>query len=128
MKKVLLMMLSVLAIAFTSCKVEDANVTAYVEDKDGAPVEKCYVFYIDKASYILDAVLPSPETLLTGDNYSDWSYVVTNKLGFADIKVPLAVSKAKFYFFAYDEINKKWYDKEVTLRKGENEPIEFYFK
>ena len=53
MKKILFLLISVMAIAFTSCKIENATVAAHVEDTAGAPVADRYIFYIDKASYII---------------------------------------------------------------------------
>ena len=129
MKKLFFAMLAVLAIAFTGCKVGNAKVSIYVEDKDGMPDAKCYVFYVSKAAYILDAVLPpSPEELIGAEDYSTWKYVVTDNAGTAKVDVPLSVSKANYYFVAFDEINQKWETKEVTLHRGQNETVEFYFK
>ncbi|MBQ7531028.1 MAG: hypothetical protein IJT12_04920 [Paludibacteraceae bacterium] len=126
MKKLFLALLSVLAIAFTGCKIENATVTANVADTAGDPVANRYVFYIDKASYIVGAILPpSPTEILTGIDESGWSYAVTNKLGTVTFNIPMGVAKAKFYFIVFDEGSNQWVEKEVELTRGVNEEIDF---
>ena len=126
MKKVFFMLLSVMAIAFTSCKIDNANVTVNVKDTAGEPVANRMVFYIDKASYIVGAVLPAtPTELATGIDESGWEYVETNAAGTVSFKVLLGVSKATYYFDVFDDGSKQWVEKEVTLVRGENEQIDF---
>ena len=128
MKKVIFAMIAVLAIAFTGCKVEDATVTVNVYDTAGTPVANRAVFYIDKASYIVGAVLPpSPTELMTGLDESGWQYVVTNKMGTVTFTIPMAVAKAKFYFLVFDEGSNQWVgaNKEYELQRGKNEEINF---
>ena len=126
MKKVFLALLAVLAIVLTGCKFENANVTVYVGDKDGYPVAGRYVFYTDKASAILDVVLPASPEELAGLEYDDvWDYEKTDRLGIAEFKILMGVAKMNYYFVVYDEGKKDWVTKEVTLKRGENEEIEF---
>ena len=126
MKKVFLVFLSVMAIALTGCKIENANVEVSVKDTIGLPVAKRAIFYIDKASYIISAALPpSPEELITGIDESGWDYAETNSLGTVTLNIPLIASKVDFYFEVFDDGSKKWIEKKVELRKGQNDPIEF---
>lgn len=126
MKKVLFALLAVIAIAFTSCKIENAKVTLTVQDTAGAPVANRNVFYIDKASYILGAVLPpTPTELITGLDESGWEYVQTNQAGTVTFNVPMAVAHANYYFEVFDEGSNQWVEKEITLVRGQNELIEF---
>lgn len=125
MKKLFFALLSVLAIAFTSCKLDDATVTVSVKDKLGDPVANRAVFYTDQASLILGSVLPpSPTELLLLDDES-WEYVETNKQGTVTFKILMGVAKAQFYFLVFDEGSNQWEQKEVTLQRGLNEEIEF---
>lgn len=126
MKKILFLLISVMAIAFTSCKIENATVAAHVEDTAGAPVADRYIFYIDKASYIIGAVLPpTPTEMVSGLDESGWEYVVTNKAGNVTFNLPLAVAKANYYFIVFDEGSQNWVEKEVTIHRGQNEEISF---
>ena len=125
MKKLFFALLSVLAIAFTSCKVDDATVTVSVKDTAGNPVANRAVFYTDQASLILGSVLPpSPTELLLLDDES-WEYVETNKQGTVTFKVLLAAAKTEFYFLVYDEGSNQWIEKDVILQRGVNDEIEF---
>lgn len=124
MKKVFFALLSVLAIAFTSCKFDNANVTVSVKDKDGDPVAGREVFYTDKASMIIGAIIPSPEELIGLDD-GTWEYAKTNKLGLANLKIMMGVASAKYVFIVYDEETRGWKNQEVTLKRGENQDIEF---
>ena len=126
MKKVFLAFLAVMALVLTDCKFDNANVLVYVEDKDAYPVAGRYVFYTDKASAILDVVLPASPEELAGLEYNDiWEYEKTDKLGMASFKVLMGVAKMNYYFVVYDEGKKDWISKEVTLHRGENEEIDF---
>ena len=126
MKKVLLLMLSVMAIAFTSCKTDNANVTVSVKDTAGEPVANRYVFYIDKASYIAGAFLPpTPTELMAGLDESGWAYAETNNQGAVSLQIEMAVAKAKFYFIVFDDGKKNWAEKEVELQRGQNDEIAF---
>ncbi|MBO4250552.1 MAG: hypothetical protein J5884_04775 [Paludibacteraceae bacterium] len=126
MKKVFFMLLAVMAIAFTGCKVEDATVTVSVENTAGYPVANRYVFYIDKASYIAGAVLPAtPTELITGLDESGWEYAETNAQGTVTLKIAMAVAKAKYYFVVFDLGSNQWVEKEIELQRGKNADIEF---
>ena len=126
MKKVFFMLLAVMAIAFTGCKVDDATVTVSVQDGTGYPLKDRYVFYIDQASYIVGSVLPpTPTELLTGLDESGWEYASTNAQGTVTVKIEMAVAKAKFYFITYDFGTNKWAEKEVELQRGKNADVEF---
>ena len=125
MKKVFFMLLAVMAIAFTGCKVDDATVTVSVQDGAGTPLADRYVFYIDKASYIVGSVLPpTPTELLTGLDESGWEYAETNAQGTVKLKIEMAVAKAKFYFITFDFGTNKWVEKEVELQRGKNADVE----
>ena len=126
MKKVFFMLLAVMAIAFTGCKVDNAKVTVSVKDTAGYPVANRYVFYIDKASYIAGAVLPAtPTELITGLDESGWEVVETNNSGVVTFNIAMAVTKAKYYFVVYDLGSNQWKEKEVELVRGQNEQIDF---
>lgn len=125
MKKVLFAFLAVLAIAFSGCKSDNANVTVSVKDKANNPIASRAVFYTDKASLIAEAVLPpSPEELIGGGE-SSWSYVETNSQGVVEFKVLLSVADLKYYFIVYDDGSKSWAQKEVTLKRGGKHEVEF---
>lgn len=124
MKKVLFMLLAVMAVAFTSCKVDNATVTVSVEDTTSKPLADRYVFYIDKASYIAGSVLPpTPTELLTGLDESGWEYAETNAQGTVTLKIEMAVAKAKFYFITFDFGSNKWAEQEVELQRGKNADV-----
>ena len=124
MKKVFFALLSVLAFAFTSCKLDNATVTVSVTDKEGSPVAFREVFYIDKASRILDVVLPPSPDELIGIDEGSWEYVKTNKSGTVTFKILMGVAKANYYFIVFDEGSKQWVEKEVTLQRGLNEQVD----
>lgn len=123
MKKILLVLVAMLTMVFTGCKVENSKVTVAVEDTNGAPVSGRYVFYADFASIIVGEVLPSPEQLITNiDDY--WEYETTNAQGVATITIPLAVSKMTYRFMVYDEgSSDPWKYKDVSIHRGVNEEI-----
>lgn len=124
MKKILLVLAAMFTLVFTGCKVENSKVTVSVKDTVGEPVNKCPVFYADYASIIWDAVLPSPEQLIT--NIDDcWEYAETNTQGTVTLNIPLAVSKLKYCFAVYDQGSHEWITKDVELVRGVNEEIEF---
>jgi len=126
MKKVFFMLLAVMAVAFTGCKVDDATVTVSVENTAGYPVANRYVFYIDKASYIAGAVLPAtPTELITGLDESGWEYAETNAQGTVTLKIAMGVAKAKYYFEVFDLGSNQWVEKEIELQRGKNADIEF---
>lgn len=126
MKKVVFILLSVLAIALTSCKYDNASVTVNVKDTAGAPVADRMVFYTDQASLIMDAVLPpTPEELLGLEEGSSWSHVETNKQGTVSFQIMMGVAKLKYYFIVFDLGSNQWVEKEVTLQRGLNEQIDF---
>ena len=125
MKKVFFMLLAVMAIAFTGCKVDNATVTVSVKDTAGTPLADRYVFYIDKASYIAGAVLPpTPTELITGLDESGWEYAETNAQGTVKLQIPMAVAKASFYFITYDFGANKWVEKEIELQRGKNDAVD----
>lgn len=111
-----------LTLVFTGCKTETSQVTVYVEDKTGEPMADHYVFYADYASIILDAALPSPESLLT-DVSDCWEVGKTNKAGSVTFNIPLSVAKLKYSFITYDEGTFEWVQKDVELRRGVNETV-----
>lgn len=123
MKKILLVLVAMLTMVFTGCKVENSKVTVAVEDTTGVPVSGRYVFYADFASIIVGEVLPSPEQLIT--NIEDyWEYETTNAQGVATITIPLAVSKMTYRFMVYDEgSSDPWKYKDVSIHRGVNEEI-----
>ena len=125
MKKILLVLVAMLTMVFTGCKVENSKVTVAVEDTTGVPVSGRYVFYADFASIIVGEVLPSPEQLIT--NIEDyWEYETTNAQGVATITIPLAVSKMTYRFMVYDEgSSDPWKYKDVSIHRGVNEEIKF---
>ena len=125
MKKVFFMLLAVMAVAFTGCKVDNATVSVSVKDTAGTPLADRYVFYIDKASYIAGSVLPpTPTELLTGIDESGWEYASTNAQGTVKLQIQMAVSKASYYFITYDLGTFKWAEKEVELQRGKNDEVE----
>ena len=125
MKKVFFMLLAVMAVAFTSCKVDNANVTVSVKDTTGAAVADRYVFYIDQASYIAGSVLPpTPTELLTGLDESGWAVAETNAQGIVKLQIALGVAKAKYYFEVYDLGSNQWKEKVVELVRGQNEQVD----
>ena len=124
MKKFAFILVALLTLAFTGCKVENSKVTVVVEDEAGAPVANCPIIYADLASIIIDAALPSPEELIT-DTQDCWEYAETNNYGQVTINITLAVSKMNYCFMAYDRGSNTWVDKIVELRRGVNEEISF---
>ena len=125
MKKILLSFLAVMALVLTGCKIENADVTVTVMDTMGAPVANRYVFFTDKASAIMDAVLPPTPTELIDLESESWSYVVTNKLGTVSFTIPMLTSSLTYYFIVFDEGSNSWKDKEVKIQRGKNEEIVF---
>ena len=130
MKKVLFTLVAMVALVFTGCKVENANVTVTVEDEMGLPVPSRYVFYCDWASAILDVIAPSPEELLLPGSDNSWEYESTNAMGVATIKIPMAVSKMKYRFIVFEEgsSTSTYQAQDVEIHRGQNEEIKFVVK
>lgn len=124
MKKILLVLVAMLTMVFTGCKVENSKVTVSVKDTAGAPVNNCPVIYADYASLIIGAVIPSPEQLVD-DTEDCWEYAETNAQGIVNLNILLAVPKLKYCFAVYDKGSKEWITKDVDLVRGVNEDIEF---
>ena len=124
MKKFAFVLVAMLAMVFTGCKTETSKITVYVEDGMGLPVANCPVFYADYVSIILDAVLPSPEQLVT-DMEDCWEYAETNVLGVATINLSMSVSQLTYRFMVYDQSKRDWVYKDVKLRRGINDEISF---
>ena len=122
MKKLFFVMIAMMAIAFTGCKVETSTVTVAVEDTAGNPVANCPVIYADYASIIIGGVIPSPDDLLLGTE-SYWNVAQTNAQGTVQIQIPLAVAKIKYCFGAYDSGTMEWKTKDVELHRGVNEEV-----
>ncbi|MBQ4394222.1 MAG: hypothetical protein II825_02845 [Paludibacteraceae bacterium] len=124
MKKILLVLVAMLTMVFTGCKIENSTITVAVEDTAGTPVSGQYVFYADYASIIVDAVLPSPDELISGvEDY--WEYEKTNAQGVATITIPMAVSKMKYRFMVYDagSSSDPWKYKDVEVHRGVNDEV-----
>ena len=124
MKKVIFVLVALLTLVFTGCKVETSKVTVSVEDKLGTPLANRYVFYIDYATYILSEAFPSPEELATGVS-EDWEVAKTNAYGTVELEIRLGVSKLQYCFVTYDMGTMKWVEKDVELKRGQNADIEF---
>lgn len=122
MKKLAFVLVALLTLAFTGCKVETSKVLVSVEDRVGDPIADRYVFYVDWATYILDGLLPADP--LSG--ISDvWEVAQTDKTGTVTLSIPLGVSKLKYEFAVFDNGTGKWVEKTVELHRGVNEVIEF---
>ena len=126
MKKLMIALaaLVMVGMSFTGCKVERSEVTVSVYDKEDNPIADRYVLYTDMASAIIDAVAPSPESLVSGIP-DGWSGGQTNKQGYVTFKFDLAVSKLAYYFYVYDDGSKQWEDKTITIERGKNAEITF---
>lgn len=123
MKKVIFVLVALMALAFTGCKVETSEVTISVEDKLGTPLKDRYVFYADVVSVVLDAALPSPEELVT-DMSDAWDVAKTNAYGVVTLKIDLGVKELSYYFMTYDYGKMDWEIKTVKLERGKNADIE----
>ena len=124
MKKLTFVLVALLALAFTGCKTETSKVTIYVDDTTGAPVNSRYVFYTDAASYIIGAVLPSPEELIT-DTEDCWEVAQTNAQGTVTLNISLSVAKLTYYFEVYDFGANQWKEQSIELHRGNNADIRF---
>ena len=124
MKKILFVMVAMLTMVFTGCKIENSKVTVSVKDTAGVPVNNCPVIYADYASIIIGAVIPSPEQLIT-DTEDCWEYASTNAQGYVNVNILLAFPKVKYCFAVYDRGSNEWITKDVELVRGTNEEIEF---
>ena len=73
MKKYLLIAVACLSLVlgFSSCKVENSQVTVSVTDTEGAPVANRKVYYIDLASSIIDIFTPDPTDPLKEFTYHE---------------------------------------------------------
>lgn len=124
MKKILLVLVAMLTMVFTGCKIENSTITVAVEDKAGAPISGQYVFYADYASIVIDAIAPSPDELISGvEDY--WEYEKTDAQGVAHITIPMAVSKMKYRFMVYDggSSSEPWVYKDVEVHRGVNDEV-----
>ena len=123
MKKILFVLVAMLTLVFTGCKIESSKVTVSVKDTVGAPVNNCPVIYADYATIVLDALVPSPEQLIT--NTEDcWEYASTNAQGTVTVDIILGVSSMKYRFGAYDSGKNDWVWKDVNLKRGVNDEVE----
>ena len=126
MKKLFFVLLSVMAVALTGCKFDNATVTVTVMDKYEDPVPNRYVLYQDKVSAILDLVGPlTPEEIVEGVEDSNWDYVKTDKYGTVTFQIVMGVSSLNYYFYVYDEGAKKWLSKEVSVKRGGTTEVDF---
>ncbi len=124
MKKLSLVLVALLTLVFTGCKTETSKVTIIVEDTAGLPVANRYVLYTDAASYIVESILPSPESVVT-DVEECWEIAQTNTAGKVELNIELSVSKLHYYFEVPDFGSNKWIEKDVELRRGQNDEIKF---
>jgi len=124
MKKLALVLVAMLTMVFTGCKTETSTVTIYVEDSTGEPVALRPILYADLATIIIEAALPSPESLATGIP-DGWNYIETNRNGIAQFQISLSVSKMDYVFDVWDNGRRDWVEKTVKLHRGENEEIKF---
>ena len=124
MKKVLFALVAMVALVFSGCKVETSKVTVSVQDTNDFPVVNRYVCYTDVASAVFDFAVPSPESLVTGIP-DGWAYAQTNAQGTVTISLDLAVNSLKYYFAVFDDGAKTFVTKEVTIKRGQNEEINF---
>jgi hypothetical protein len=122
MKKLTFVLVALLTLAFTGCKVETSKVTVSVTDKAGAPLADRYVFYADVVSVALEELAPSPESLIT-DTSDAWDAVSTNAQGTVEFNINLGVSKLSYYFMTYDYGKLNWEIKTVELHRGKNADI-----
>ena len=122
MKKLTFVLVALLTLAFTGCKVETSKVTVSVTDKAGAPLADRYVFYADVVSAAIEELAPSPESLLT-DTSDAWDAVSTNAQGTVEFNINLGVSKMSYYFMTYDYGKLNWEIKTVELHRGKNADI-----
>ena len=122
MKKILFVLVAMLTMVFTGCKVENSKVTVSVQDTEGAPVKDCPVIYADYASIGVNFFLPSPDPT---DEDNVWEYLETNAQGIVTKNILLAVPKLKYCFAVYDRGSNEWITKDVELVRGTNEEIEF---
>ena len=122
MKKLGLVLVALLTLAFTGCKVETSKVTVAVTDKQDKPLADRYVFYADVVSVILDATMPSPEELIT-DTSDAWEVASTNAQGTVDLNINLGVAKLSYYFMTYDYGKMDWEIKTVELHRGQNADV-----
>ena len=124
MKKFALVLLAMLTLAMTGCKVEKSKVTVYVQDSLELPVANRAVIYADLATVIIGGLIPSPEEMISGET-DVWNYAETNALGFVEIPISLAVSKIDYEFAVWDNGKKDWVTQIVKLERGVNKDIEF---
>ena len=124
MKKILFALLAVLTLVLTGCKIDNAKVTVSVKDTAGNPVADRYVFYTDKISAITDLVLPSPEAMLEGDD-GTWQYGSTNAQGTVTFNIIMVVPSLTYEFVVYDLGNGDPIIKEVKVKRGEANEVEF---
>lgn len=124
MKKILLVLVAMLTMVFTGCKIENSTITVAVEDTAGTPVSGQYVFYADYATIGLNYVFPSPDELISGvEDY--WEYKKTDAQGVAKITIPMALSKMTYRFAVYDEgsSSEPWVYKDVEVHRGVNDEV-----
>jgi len=122
MKKLTFVLVALLTLAFTGCKVETSKVTVSVTDKAGAPLADRYVFYADAVSVILDAAMPSPEELIT-DTSDAWEVASTNAQGVVELSINLGVNKLSYCFMTYDYGKLDWEMQTVELHRGKNADV-----
>ena len=129
MKKYLLIAVACLSLVlgFSSCKVENSQVTVSVTDTEGAPVANRKVYYVDLASSIIDIFTPDPTDPLKEDDerLEEVDYVVTNAQGTVTFNIPLMVKSLDFYFYVFDEGSRQWQEKTVKIHRGVNADVEF---
>ena len=122
MKKLAFVLVALLTLAFTGCKVETSKVTVAVTDKAGVPLADRYVFYADVVSATIEELAPSPQSLIT-DTSDAWEVASTNAQGTVEFNIHLGVSKVNYYFMTYDYGKLDWEIKTVEMHRGKNEDI-----
>lgn len=121
-KKIGMMVAMVMAIILTGCSVGTSKVKVTVNDQDGKPVANQVVYYTDMASTIISVVVPNP---LDPAGITDLNWDRTNAQGVCEVEFGQLSKNMTYYFYVYDEGKGKWYDKLVTLKKGDNGEINF---
>ena len=122
MKKIAFILVAMVALAFTGCKVETSEVTVTVTDKSGNPLPDRYVFYADVVSVAIEELAPSPEALLS-ETSDAWKEASTNGQGVVQLKINLSTGKLMYYFITYDFGANNWETKTVELHRGQNADV-----
>ena len=124
MKKILFAIAAclTLALGFTSCKVETAELTLAVTDYDGYPIADRKIYWTTEASVYASLIAPAPDAPLRDDDIDDLDWLETNAQGIVRETI---LANLTYVYFVKDEGSSNWQTKTVKAKGGDKLEVTF---